>query len=78
MSSPDNAPKRIVNAYIDGFNLYHAIAAQKDQRLKWLNLYALAKSFLEKDEQIGRVVFFTTVLTWEREKQNDTKNISEH
>jgi uncharacterized LabA/DUF88 family protein len=67
-------PKKKVNVYIDGFNLYHAIVAQDDHRLKWINLRELGKSFLKPGETLNRVVFFTAVLTWDREKQQRHKN----
>ena len=63
-----------VNVYIDGFNLYHAIAAQKDHGLKWVSLWSLGKSFLRPQEELGRVIFFTAILTWDREKQQRHKN----
>jgi hypothetical protein len=69
-----SVPKKIVNVYVDGFNLYHAIAAQDDHRLKWLNLRTLAESYLKRGEVLGRVVFFTAILTWEQQKQARHKN----
>lgn len=54
----------LLNMYVDGFNLYHAIADLNDNRLKWLNLRALAKSFLLPDEALGDVYFFTAVVDW--------------
>lgn len=66
--------KKPVNVYVDGFNLYHAIAAQGDHKLKWVNLWELGRSFLRPDEYLNRVLFFTAVLTWEMEKQKRHKN----
>lgn len=54
--------------YIDGFNLYHSIDALKNDRLKWLNLWKLADTFIRKDEVLDRVVYFTALMKWEREK----------
>lgn len=65
---------KIVNVYIDGFNLYHAIVALNDAKLKWINFKELGKSFLKPSEVLGRVVFFTAILTWEKEKQARHKN----
>ncbi len=64
---------RKVNVYIDGFNLYHAIAAIDDQSLKWINYRDLSASFLRRGEELNRVVFFTAVLTWEHQKQKRHK-----
>ena len=35
-----------VNAYVDGFNLYHAIDELGHNHLKWVNLRALCEQFL--------------------------------
>ena len=63
-----NAPKKVC-VYVDGFNLYHAIADEVDQRLKWLNFRSVAKSMLRPNEELNRVYFFTAVLRWELGKQ---------
>lgn len=59
-----------VNMYVDGFNLYHAIAELGSPKLKWVNLLTLAKSFLKDGETIGDVYFFTAVVDW-----NNGKNV---
>lgn len=58
-----------VRVYIDGFNLYHAIACLTNQRLKWLNFWKLSESFLRHREVLDEVNLFTAVLTWNRDKQ---------
>lgn len=63
-----------VNVYIDGFNLYHAIVALDDASLKWINFRLLGSSFLRPNEKLNNVIFFTAVLTWEKEKQQRHKN----
>jgi hypothetical protein len=51
-----------VNAYIDGFNLYHAI---KDDHLKWLNLWALARIFCPPPQfSLNKVYYFSAYATW--------------
>ena len=46
--------------YIDGFNLYHAIADLKEPFLKWLNLWELAATLIPgQSEEVVRVVFCT-------------------
>lgn len=74
MSKSVKQSTKIVNVYIDGFNLYHAIVSLGDNKLKWINFRALAKSFLRPDEVLGKVIFFTAVLTWDKEKQARHKN----
>lgn len=63
-----------VSVYIDGFNLYHAILAERDHKLKWLNMQLLAQSFVRSDEILKDVIFFTAVLTWNHEKQKRHRN----
>ena len=46
--------------YIDGFNLYHAIADLKEPFLKWVNLWELAATLIPRQsEELMRVVFCT-------------------
>ena len=63
-----------VNVYIDGFNLYHAIDALGDNRLKWINFHALGLSFLKPRERLNTVTYFTAVLTWSKEKRQRHRN----
>lgn len=74
MSSDSGTEPKRVNVYIDGFNLYHAIVALGDHKLKWINLKELGKSFLRPGETLNRVIFFTAVLTWDMQKQQRHKN----
>lgn len=67
MSSEEIAKK--VCVYVDGFNLYHAIDDLNDNKLKWLNLNALSKSFLRQGENLQKVEYFTTVVTWNIQKR---------
>jgi uncharacterized LabA/DUF88 family protein len=53
-----------VTCYVDGFNLYHGIEALGRPDLKWLNLMALARSFLEKQDILESVTYFTAVMKW--------------
>jgi len=62
-----------VACYVDGFNLYHAINETKNNRLKWLNLNLLARTFLRADEKIYRVCYFTALMIWDREKSQRHK-----
>jgi uncharacterized LabA/DUF88 family protein len=55
---------RKVVAYVDGFNLYHAIDDLRKPHLKWLDLHALAKSICGKDETLAGVKYFSAYATW--------------
>lgn len=67
------ATKRVC-VYVDGFNLYHAVAVMNDDRLKWLNFWSLSKSMLKPGEVLEEVYFFTAILKWEPQKQGRHKN----
>jgi hypothetical protein len=54
--------------YVDGFNLYHAIDALGKPHLKWLDLYALAKTFLTEGEKLTCVVCFSAYMKWNQQK----------
>ncbi|MBA4172680.1 MAG: NYN domain-containing protein [Hyphomicrobium sp.] len=64
-------------AYIDGFNLYHAIddigkpdprrpasATARRPHLKWLNLWTLCESFARQGEVLEGVNYFSAFATW--------------
>jgi uncharacterized LabA/DUF88 family protein len=57
-----------VSFYVDGFNLYHAINGLHRPQLKWLNLRELAISFLEKEETLAGVTYFTARMVWNPQK----------
>lgn len=48
--------KRVI-AYIDGYNLYYGLI--KGTSYKWLDLVALARSFLRPDQELVAVKYFT-------------------
>jgi hypothetical protein len=51
--------------YIDGFNLYHALVRFNDDRVKWLDLFALSKRLiLPATEQITGVFYFSAYADW--------------
>lgn len=61
---PVDRPKR-VSAFIDGFNLYHAIDNLRLNHLKWLNLFTLCKEFAPEPEfQLTNVYYFSAFATW--------------
>src|SRR5665213_4427847 len=53
-----------VACYIDGFNLYHAIADLRRPHLKWVNLWALAESLCRGGEILEKVAYFSAYATW--------------
>jgi hypothetical protein len=53
-----------VIAYIDGFNLYHAINDLRLPALKWLNLWSLSESILHPGERLTAVKYFSAFATW--------------
>jgi uncharacterized LabA/DUF88 family protein len=55
---------RRVIAYIDGFNLYHAIDVLKKPHLKWVDLHKLASSICGQDETLVSTYFFTAYPNW--------------
>lgn len=57
-----------IACYVDGFNLYHAMADIGKPSFKWLNLHALAKSFCDKNDELAAVYYFTSVHNYAPEK----------
>ncbi|RMF14263.1 MAG: NYN domain-containing protein [Alphaproteobacteria bacterium] len=67
--------KKRVGLYVDGFNLYHAIADLNKPHLKWLDLRALAERLIDRrDERLLRVVFCSAYPT----HLNDAKKLERH
>ncbi len=56
-------PKR-ASAYIDGFNLYHAIDGLRRPHLKWVNLWQLCVDLLRENESLEAVHYFSAYATW--------------
>ena len=55
--------------YFDGFNLYHALDALRQEHLKWLSLRALGNLLIpSRDEELSSVVYFTAYLTHKPDK----------
>lgn len=54
-----------VKCFVDGFNLYHAVADLKINHLKWLNLRQLAQAFIKPTQELLDAVFyFSAYPTW--------------
>lgn len=59
---------KATTAFIDGFNLYHAIDDLEQGYLKWVNLVLLSSQFLEQSWDLKRVYLFTSYTTWDVDK----------
>lgn len=64
-------PQRVI-VYIDGFNLYYAMRRRQWSKYFWLNIEALAKDFLTKDQELVGVRYFTA-----RISRPETKNVNQ-
>lgn len=54
-----------VECFVDGFNLYHAVAALKQPHLKWFNLRKLVETFIDPAQHDLRAVYyFSAFATW--------------
>ena len=53
-----------ITSYIDGFNLYHAIADLHKPHLKWVDLWALCESIAREGETLTAVKYFSAYATW--------------
>ena len=56
--------KRKTIAYVDGFNLFHAIDELGRPELKWVNLWSLSESLLREGEELVEVNYFSAYATW--------------
>jgi len=55
--------------FVDGFNLYHSLDSNTNlHKYKWLNISALAKLFLKKNDILIDIYYFTALATWAPEK----------
>ena len=54
-----------VRAYVDGYNLYHAIKRLRDPHLKWVDLWKLVDRFVpNRTAQLVGVDYFSAYATW--------------
>jgi len=60
-------PMSRVHVYIDGFNLYHSLVGVDGGAYRWLDLHALASQFLEPEDNITRVAYFSAYAHWKPE-----------
>jgi uncharacterized LabA/DUF88 family protein len=58
-----------ITFFIDGFNLYHALANNPHyHKYKWLNLAKLATCYVTKKDKIQSIHYFTALATWSPSK----------
>ncbi|MFQ5894709.1 MAG: NYN domain-containing protein [Nitrospinota bacterium] len=57
--------KRRVACLVDGFNIYHAIHALRQNHLKWVDLRGVASEFVNPfQEELAEVFYFSAYATW--------------
>jgi uncharacterized LabA/DUF88 family protein len=54
--------------FIDGFNLYHALANSKYRKYKWVNFNKFANHFVNKYERVEEIYYFTAFTPWDNDK----------
>jgi uncharacterized LabA/DUF88 family protein len=52
-----------VITYIDGFNLYHGIKSKYGNKFKWLDIEKLSKQFLQPEQSLEKVYYFTAMIS---------------
>lgn len=57
-----------VACFIDGFNLYHAIHNMHPPHCKWCNYKSLISHFLDADDTLSQVLYFTAYAKWDVDK----------
>ena len=58
-----------VSFFIDGFNLYHAIASDHIfRRFRWIDLKKLCQQFVRPQDTLGDVFYFTALANWNPDK----------
>ena len=58
-----------VIAFIDGFNLYHSLAANSEtKKYRWLDLKKLSHLFVKKSEVLTDIYYFTALAKWDQGK----------
>jgi uncharacterized LabA/DUF88 family protein len=60
-----------VTAFVDGFNVYHALEANPAyHKYKWLDYAALARCYIGSRDTLGSVYLFTALASWDPDKVN--------
>lgn len=69
MSSNLSVKNRVI-FFVDGFNLYHSIAGERQfRKYKWLDLKKLCSSFLSSREELTKIFFFTAYYPGSQERR---------
>jgi uncharacterized LabA/DUF88 family protein len=72
MTNKNKNKNKIIIIYIDGFNLYYGVRSL-GQFYKWLDILALAKSFVKEENYTIVVKYFTTKLNGNNESTRRQK-----
>lgn len=72
--------KTRIIAFVDGYNLYHAIKKLNQNHLKWLNLKTLIEQYIHSPtEKIVDVFYFTALAEWKnRRGKTGTSPVERH
>lgn len=63
-----------VSIFVDGFNVYHALQNNPEYRkYKWLDYRALGQRYLDGQDTLAEVFFFTALAMWNPGKVNRHK-----
>lgn len=63
-----------VIAYVDGFNLYHGLKKARWEKYLWLDIQGLLNEFIENNETLLSVKYYTSRIRGEKDKKNRQKN----
>lgn len=58
-----------VNAYIDGFNLYYSLKELHNDTFKWLDLRKMCSLFLDGQDELKEVNYFTAYTDFDYAKK---------
>jgi uncharacterized LabA/DUF88 family protein len=66
-------PDRVI-AFVDGFNVYHALDGDPRYiKYKWLNLWSLAGTYVTKKQKLKAVYYFSAFASWDNRKERRHK-----
>lgn len=70
MAPPSFSKTKRVIAFIDGYNLYHAVDDTGRHDLKWFNLWELCGALIrgERRAELVEVLYFSAFATWKPEQ----------
>ena len=60
-----------VKFFIDGFNVYHSLHCNPNyHKYKWLDYSKLVSLFIQRQDQIVDILYFTAFANWDPQKVN--------